>query len=74
VLVTLQPGGSSGSAAYASAREEFALVLVGTVSLTMNDSEQVLTSGDAVTIRAGALRRWRNSGEEQARVLIVAAR
>ncbi len=74
VLVTLQPDGSSGSAAYGSAREEFALVLEGTVSLTMNETEQVLSSGDAVTIRAGELRRWRNNSGEQARILIVAAR
>jgi transcriptional regulator with XRE-family HTH domain len=74
VLVTLQTGGSSGSRAYASGREEFALVLEGTVTLTLDDSEQVLACGDAATIRAGALRRWRNPGPEPARILIVAAR
>lgn len=74
MLVTLQSGGTSGTKAYASGREEFALVLEGTVTLTLNDSEQELASGDAVTIRPGALRRWRNPGREPARVLIVAAR
>jgi transcriptional regulator with XRE-family HTH domain len=74
VLVTLQPGGSSGTRSYASGREEFALVLEGTVTLTLNDSEQELASGDAVTIRAGALRRWRNAGSAPATILIVAAR
>jgi transcriptional regulator with XRE-family HTH domain len=74
VLVTLESGGSSGTKAYASGREEFALVLQGMVTLTLNDSEQGLASGDAVTIRAGALRRWHNPGPEPARVLIVAAR
>jgi transcriptional regulator with XRE-family HTH domain len=74
VLVTLEPGGSSGTKAYASGREEFALVLEGTVTLTLNDSEQELACGDAVTIRAGALRRWRNPDQQPARILIVAAR
>jgi transcriptional regulator with XRE-family HTH domain len=74
VLVTLQAGGTSGSVGYASGAEEFALVLEGTVSLTLGDDEQVLTAGDAVTIRAGTLRHWRNPGEQPARVLIVAAR
>ncbi|MDQ3208748.1 MAG: cupin domain-containing protein [Gemmatimonadota bacterium] len=74
VLVTLQSSGSSGSRAYASGREEFALVLEGTVVLTLDDSEQVLACGDAVTIRAGALRRWRNPGDQPVRILMVAAR
>lgn len=74
MLVTLESGGSSGSKAYASGREEFALVLDGPVTLTLDDSEQQLASGDAVTIRPGALRRWRNLGELPVRILIVAAR
>ena len=74
MLVTLQSGGTSGTKAYASGREEFALVLEGTVTLTLNDSEQELAIGDAVTIRAGALRCWRNPGPEPAKVLLVAAR
>jgi quercetin dioxygenase-like cupin family protein len=74
VLVTLRPGGSSGSAAYASGREEFALVLEGTVSLTLDEDQQVLTAGDAVTIRAGTLRRWRNQSEQPTQILIVACR
>jgi transcriptional regulator with XRE-family HTH domain len=74
VLVTLQPGGSSGSRTYASGREEFALILEGTVVLTLNDSEQRLSPGDAVTIRAGALRLWRNEGSQPARIVIVGAR
>jgi transcriptional regulator with XRE-family HTH domain len=74
VLVTLQSGGSSGSRAFASGREEFALVLDGAVALTLDDSEQVLAAGDAVTIRPGALRRWRNPNEQPVRILIVAGR
>jgi transcriptional regulator with XRE-family HTH domain len=74
VLVTLDPGGTSGTKAFASGREEFALVLEGAVVLTLDDSEQVLSTGDAVTIRAGALRRWRNPSQIPVRILMVAAR
>jgi transcriptional regulator with XRE-family HTH domain len=74
VLVTLQPGGSSGTKAHASGREEFALILEGEVALTLNDDEQTLAGGDAVTIRAGVLRRWRNTSQQPARILIVSTR
>jgi transcriptional regulator with XRE-family HTH domain len=74
VLVTLEPGGSSGKRAHESAREEFALVLEGRVELTLDEREQTLAVGDAVTIRPGAMRRWHNASEVPARILIVAAR
>ena len=74
VLVTLEPGGSSGKRATASLGEEFALVQEGSVELTLNDVEQVLGPGDAVTIAKGALRRWHNGGAEPVRILIVALR
>jgi len=74
VLVTLEPGGSSGKHAYASLREEFALVLEGTVELTLDGVEQLLGVGDAVTIRSGSFRRWCNRSEEPTRFLIVAPR
>jgi uncharacterized cupin superfamily protein len=72
MLVTLEPGGSSGKRPYASMGEEFALVQEGTVELTLDQAEQTLGPGDAVTIRRGVLRRWHNPGEQPARILIVA--
>jgi quercetin dioxygenase-like cupin family protein len=72
MLVTIQPGGSSGKKPYASAGEEFALVQEGTVELTLDQAEQTLGPGDAVTIGRGALRRWHNPGQYSARILIVA--
>jgi len=33
-----------------------------------------LKAGDAVTLRAGELRRWENRGSAVARILIVASR
>jgi transcriptional regulator with XRE-family HTH domain len=74
VLVTLEPGGTSGTRAFASPGEEFALVLDGSVVLTLDDSEQTLGPGDAVAILPGKLRRWRNPEKQPARILIVSAR
>jgi XRE family transcriptional regulator, regulator of sulfur utilization len=73
-LVTLEPGGSSGKRPAPGVHEEFALVLEGTVELTLEEGPQTLGPGDAVTIRAGAPRRWHNPGSGPARFLIVAAR
>jgi XRE family transcriptional regulator, regulator of sulfur utilization len=74
VLVTLEPGGSSGTKGYASTGEEFAMVQEGVVALTLGDAEQTLGAGDAVAILPGTLRRWRNPGEQPARILIVGTR
>ena len=74
VLVTLEPGGSSGKKAYASTAEEFAIVQEGNVELTLDEVEQTLGPGDAVTIRRGVLRRWHNIGDQAARILIVSSR
>lgn len=74
VLVTLQPGGSSGKRASGSAGEEFALVLEGAVVLTLDEVNRTLGAGDAVTIRPGVPRRWQNPSGEPARILIVSAR
>ncbi len=74
VVVTMKPGGSSGKRPHPAPFEEFALVLSGSVVLTTEDSEQVLGTGDAVTIRAGALRRWHNPTQEPTQVIVVSGR
>ncbi len=74
VVVTLEPGGTSASRPHTSRREEFALVLEGSVVLTLDQEEQVLGPDDAVTIRPGTPRLWQNRSEEPARILVVSAR
>jgi transcriptional regulator with XRE-family HTH domain len=74
LLVTLDPGGSSGSRPFPAPSEEFALVLEGSVVLTTERSEQVLDAGHAATIRAGESRRWHNRSQATARFLIAAVR
>jgi len=74
VVVTLDPGGTSGTRPFTSRVEEFALVLEGCVVLTLHQEEQVLDCGDAVTIRAGTPRQWQNQSEAPARILVVSSR
>jgi transcriptional regulator with XRE-family HTH domain len=83
VLLTLAPGGTSGTRPYSSNREEFALVMEGTVVLTLKGREQrgggpeqrhELRSGDAATIRVGIARRWQNLSRAPVQILIVSAR
>jgi quercetin dioxygenase-like cupin family protein len=54
--------------------EEFALVIAGSVMLTLGVVEHTLAEGDAVTIPAGTPRRWHNGATEPTRVLMVAVR
>jgi XRE family transcriptional regulator, regulator of sulfur utilization len=71
ILVTLEPGATSGNNAHASTRDQFAFVLEGEVTLTHGLDEHVMTSGDSATIRSGIPRRWRNDSARPARVVIV---
>jgi transcriptional regulator with XRE-family HTH domain len=83
VLLTLAPGGTSGTRPYSSNREEFALVIEGAVVLTLAENERresgpqlrhELRTGDAVTIRAGIARRWQNLSQQPVQILMVSAR
>jgi transcriptional regulator with XRE-family HTH domain len=74
VLVTLAIGGSNGKAATPPSHEEFVFVLDGEVTLTLAANDFVLRMGDAAAIPAGQLRKFRNSGDCPARIIIVSAR
>lgn len=73
LLITLRPGGRSGKHPYAHDREEFAFVTRGEVVLTLGPEEQRLRRGDAVTIRPGELRLWRNATKAPVQILVVAS-
>ncbi len=71
ILVTLEPGATSGNSAHASPRDQFAFVLEGEVTLTHAQLDHVMTAGDSATIRSGIPRRWRNDSTQPARIVIV---
>jgi transcriptional regulator with XRE-family HTH domain len=73
LLLTIAPGGRSAKHPVAKAREEFAYVLEGDVELALGPDTYRLRPGDAVTLLRGELRRWRNDGSKQARILTVSA-
>lgn len=74
MLVTLRPGGTSGKRPHPAATEEFALVIDGSVTLTLDGEAQTLGVGDAVTIRQGTARCWQNASADPAQFLVVALR
>jgi quercetin dioxygenase-like cupin family protein len=74
VLAIFGPGGKSGKHPHVQAREEFAYVVKGRVTLTLADEENELSAGDAVAIPAQAPRLWENRTGEVAEIVMVASR
>jgi transcriptional regulator with XRE-family HTH domain len=74
VLVTLRRGGRSGKRPQASAREELAFVLRGTLRLEIGAKLERLGPGDAVTLPAGQPRLFANRGRGRAELLLVTSR
>ena len=74
VLAIFGPGGKSGKHPHTQAREEFAYVVKGCVTLTLADEENELGPGDAVAIPAQAPRLWENRTNEVAEIVMVASR
>jgi transcriptional regulator with XRE-family HTH domain len=74
LLITLGAGGTSGKSLHTLPREQFAFVVSGEVTLLLDDTEQVLTTGDAVTISPQRPYRWLNSSNEPAQLLVVSSR
>jgi quercetin dioxygenase-like cupin family protein len=74
IMITLAPGGRSGTRLHVPLQEQFALVYDGVVTLRLPDSAYVLSQGDAVSIAAETPHQWENTGTGPAQVLIVSAR
>ena len=74
LLITLEPGGQSGSQPHAHSGDEFAFVCEGDVRLTLGGTIHRLTAGDAATFAGETPHRWENIGEEAARIVVVSAR
>jgi transcriptional regulator with XRE-family HTH domain len=74
MMVTLEPGGTSGKRPAAGSLDQLAVVFEGQLTLTLSGEQMDLERGDAVLIRARAPRQWQNSGPIPAQVLFVSSR
>ncbi len=71
MVITIQAGGASGHKPYAREAEQLAMVLQGSLELTLEDDVHILKRGDAVGIPAGSRHCWRNASRKPAQMLIV---
>lgn len=71
LLVTLEPGGRSGKHPAPSARDAFAFILEGEVTLRLGPEDHRLAAGDAISLVAAEPRLWVNEKALACRVLIV---
>jgi len=74
VLMTMAPVGRSGTYPAADAREAFAFIVEGDVTLTLEDEVYRLGTGDAMTFASAHPHQWENPGAGVARVLLVVGR
>jgi XRE family transcriptional regulator, regulator of sulfur utilization len=70
-LITIEPGGRTGKHPSGQARGEFAFVVEGDVELALGPETYRLGEGDAATVLRGELRRWTNTGQGRARILVI---
>ncbi len=73
MVITIQPGGASGHKPYVRQAEQLAVVLMGTLELTLEEDVHQLKRGDAAGIPAGNRHCWRNISKRPAQILIVTA-
>ena len=69
LLVTLDPGGSSGAEHYTHKGEEAGVVLAGTLKLWIEDQVYVLKEGDSFRFKSTRQHRFENAGNQTTRVL-----
>lgn len=69
LLVTIAPGGTSGSEAYTHGGEEAGHILSGTLALWIDDIQYRLASGDSFHFQSTRPHRFANAGEGQAVVV-----
>lgn len=73
-MLSIKPGGLTGKDPTPSISDELAVVFEGTAVLRLQDEEQYLERGDAVTIAAGTSRQWRNETDSMAQILVISQR
>lgn len=73
ILVTLDPGGSSGKHESPQLQETFVYVREGEVLLTLNGEDFTLQDGDTIAVPRGVPICFQNTSEAPASILIVSA-
>jgi quercetin dioxygenase-like cupin family protein len=74
IMVTLEPGGSSGKRPAGSSTEHIALIFEGRIDLETGERTISLERGDAAFIPIQTPHRWVNSSDNPAQVLLVSPR
>jgi transcriptional regulator with XRE-family HTH domain len=70
-LFTLEPNASSGSQMMIHTGQEFVFCIRGELEYTVEDKKYRLEEGDNLIFSAHKQHSWRNSGKEQAQVIII---
>lgn len=71
VLMKLPPHSQSSQQPLSHTGEEVAYILSGTVTLYLNDIDNILEIGDSVKIPAGAHHKWENHSDSDATVIFA---
>lgn len=71
LIVTIDPGGSSGVEPYSHSGEEIGYVLEGEIELWVADNHYRLEAGDCFRFASTNMHRFANPGQKEARVLWV---
>lgn len=74
LMVTIEPGGSSGKHPSGLGMDQLAVVFSGEITLTLAEETLELDTGDAVLIHARTPHRWQNRQRTAAEVLLVWSR
>lgn len=74
LMITLQPGGCSGTALHSRDTKLCVTIFSGTVCLQFEEAAQMLHRGDTISIPARTLHRWENKTGKTVQLLKVIAR
>lgn len=74
LMITLQPGGCSGTALHSRDTKLCVTIFSGTVCLQFEESAQVLRRGDTISIPAGTVHRWENKTAKAVQLLKIIGR
>jgi transcriptional regulator with XRE-family HTH domain len=74
VLITLSPGGRSGSRPHPNKREQFVMIIDGMITLVLDSETHKLKRGDAVSLNPETPHVWENISRRPVRILVVSPR